>query len=183
MSADPAPHRSSQNCTSYNFGRRPARPWRPAALALTLLLPAAAQAQGFANLGTEAEGFALPDPAYALAFPTDHGPHSDFRIERWYLTANLVAADGTPYGLQWTLFRSALAPGGEPDSQLWMAHAAVTTPDAHFVAERLARGGIGQAGVTADPFDAWLDEWRLSGDLSGNPPSPPKAPTGVSTRR
>ena len=44
-----------------------------------------------------------------------------------------------------------------------MGHAAVTTPDAHFVTERLARGGIGQAGVTADPFEAWIDDWQLSG--------------------
>ena len=48
-----------------------------------------------------------------------------------------------------------------------MGHAAVTTPDAHFVAERLARGGIGQAGVTADPFEAWIDEWTFSGLDSG----------------
>jgi predicted secreted hydrolase len=45
-----------------------------------------------------------------------------------------------------------------------MGHAAVTTPDQHFVAERLARGGIGQAGVTADPFEAWIDDWELTGD-------------------
>jgi len=44
-----------------------------------------------------------------------------------------------------------------------MGHAAVTTPDAHFVAERLARGGIGQAGVQADPFEAWIDDWQLLG--------------------
>jgi predicted secreted hydrolase len=35
------------------------------------------------------------------------------------------------------------------------------------VTERLGRGGTGQAGVTPEPFDAWIDEWRLSGgDLS-----------------
>jgi predicted secreted hydrolase len=44
-----------------------------------------------------------------------------------------------------------------------MGHAAVTTPDAHFVTERLARGGIGQAGVQADPFEAWIDDWQLVG--------------------
>jgi predicted secreted hydrolase len=48
-----------------------------------------------------------------------------------------------------------------------MAHAAVTTEGAHHVAERLARGGTGQAGVTLDPFEAFLDEWTLAGDLSG----------------
>jgi predicted secreted hydrolase len=44
-----------------------------------------------------------------------------------------------------------------------MGHAALTTPTAHYVTERLARGGIGQAGVTAAPFAAWIDEWTLAG--------------------
>jgi predicted secreted hydrolase len=147
------------------LGDRQARP--VLALLAALALPPAAQAQGFAGLGTSVEGYALPDPAFEFAFPQDQGAHPLFRIEWWYITANLEGPDGTPYGLQWTLFRSALAPDGADASQLWMGHAAVTTPDAHFVTERLARGGTGQAGVTLDPFDAWIDEWRLAGDLSG----------------
>ena len=136
------------------------------ALLLAMLLPVAAWAQGFAGLGTTAEGFAVPQRPATFDFPTDHGPHPDYRIEWWYLTANLKAEDGTDYGLQWTLFRSALAPEageGWDTPQLWMGHAAVTTPDAHFVTERLARGGVGQAGATAEPFEAWIDDWTLSG--------------------
>lgn len=136
------------------------------ALVLLLLFPAAALAQGFAGLGTEAEDFAKPVPGKPLEFPADHGPHHDYRIEWWYLTANMTGPDGTPYGLQWTLFRSALAPHdgeGWDTPQLWMGHAAVTTPDAHHVAERLARGGIVQAGVQADPFSAWIDDWVMEG--------------------
>lgn len=128
-----------------------------------LALPA--WGQGFADMGAPAEGFALPDPATVLEFPADHGAHPDFRIEWWYLTANLTGPDGTDYGLQWTLFRTALARGdaeGWDSAQLWMGHAAVTTPTAHHVAERLARGGIGQAGVTLDGgFQAWIDDWRM----------------------
>ncbi len=136
------------------------------ALVFLLLLPVAALGQGFAGLGTQAENFAQPAPGRALEFPADHGPHPDYRIEWWYLTANMAGPDGTPYGLQWTLFRSALAPrGGEgwETPQLWMGHAAVTTPEAHHVAERLARGGIGQAGVQAKPFSAWIDDWLMEG--------------------
>jgi predicted secreted hydrolase len=128
--------------------------------------PGQALAQGFAGLGTRADDFARPDPARVLTFAADHGAHPEYRIEWWYLTANLTGPDGTPYGLQWTLFRSSLAPRdgqGWDTPQLWMGHAAVTTPDAHFVAERLARGGIGQAGVTAEPFSAWIDDWEMSG--------------------
>lgn len=133
---------------------------------LLMLWPVAAFAQGFSGLGSDAEGFATPQPNPVFSFPADHGAHPDYRIEWWYLTANLHGADGTQYGLQWTLFRSALAPGeaaGWQSPQIWFAHAAVTTPDSHFATERFARGGIGQAGVTAAPFHAWIDEWALKG--------------------
>lgn len=131
-----------------------------------LLLPVTAWAQGFAGLGTDAEGFSVPERGATFDFPADHGPHPDYRIEWWYLTANLTSADGTPYGLQWTLFRSALVPGERPgwqSPQVWFAHAAVTTPEAHFATERFARGGVGTAGVEAAPFRAWIDEWALEG--------------------
>lgn len=133
-------------------------------LLLCLYQPYVSAAQGFAGLGTTAEGFAVPQPGYDFAFPRDHGAHPDFRIEWWYITANLTGADGKAYGVQWTLFRSALQPGdreGWSSPQIWMGHAAVTTPERHFVAERLARGGIGQAGVTGQPFDARIDDWRM----------------------
>ena len=131
-----------------------------------LLLPAQVSAQGFAGLGTTAEGFAVPQPDPVFVFPADHGPHPEFRIEWWYLTANLTDGAGTDYGLQWTLFRSALRPEtgeGWQSPQLWMGHAAVTTPDTHLVSERLARGGIGQAGAKAEPFEAWIDDWQMAG--------------------
>ncbi|MDK3072597.1 lipocalin-like domain-containing protein [Sedimentitalea sp. JM2-8] len=121
-------------------------------------------AQGFAGLGADADGFAIPHPGAVLEFPADHGAHPDYRIEWWYLTATLKGDDGDPYGVQWTLFRSALRPDdgtGWQTPQLWMGHAAVTTRDQHHVAERLARGGIGQAGVTASPFAAWIDDWEM----------------------
>lgn len=122
------------------------------------LWPWAAAAQGFAGLGTEVEGFALPDPHWVPDWSVDHGPHTDFRVEWWYLTATLETADGEPLGTQWTLFRTALAPGRD----LWMGHAALTDADAHRVAERLSGGEA--AGVTADPFAAWIDEWAMAGD-------------------
>jgi predicted secreted hydrolase len=128
--------------------------------------PAWAYAQGFSGLGTQAEGFAVPAPDPQFDFPADHGPHPDYRIEWWYLTANMTGPDGTPYGLQWTLFRSALAPfdtQGWDSPQVWLGHAAVSTATAHYTAERFARGGTGQAGVTAAPFEAWIDDWHMRG--------------------
>ena len=129
-------------------------------------LPGAARAQGFAGLGTSAEGFAIPERGRELVFPQDHGPHWAYRIEWWYLTSVLTGEDGRDYGIQWTLFRSALAPeegAGWAAPQLWMGHAGLTGATAHFAAERLARGGIGQAGAQATPFEAWIDDWQMLG--------------------
>ena len=110
-------------------------------------------------------GSPCPNAAARWTFPRDHGPHPDYRIEWWYLTATLQGADGRDYGAQWTLFRSALAPGeadGWDSPQVWMGHAGLTTPERHFSAERFARGGIGQAGAQADPFTAWIDDWHMT---------------------
>lgn len=126
-----------------------------------------ALAQGFAGLGGEASGFAPVLPGRKLMFPEDHAAHPDFRIEWWYLTANLTDAAGRRYGVQWTLFRQAMTPGpqaeGWANQQVWMAHAAATSADGHHFAEKFARGGVGQAGVTGAPFHASIDDWALRG--------------------
>jgi len=127
----------------------------------------------FAVLARSAEGFSIAKPGYSLEFPRDHGPHPGFRIEWWYLTANLEDASGKPYGIQWTLFRLARQPPGAADAvnpwhgkQVYMAHTALTWPHGHVGFQRYARGGdhggIAQAGVQALPFSAWLDDWSLS---------------------
>lgn len=113
-------------------------------------------------------GYAEVVPGKSLQFPRDHGSHPEYRIEWWYLTANLADRDGRQWGLQWTLFRQALSPGeikfGWQSNQMWMAHAAITTPDGHFHEQRFARGGIGQAGVNRAHqqgfFNAWMDDWQ-----------------------
>jgi predicted secreted hydrolase len=130
-----------------------------------LALAATARAQGFAGLEEKAEGFARVVPGRAFSFPADHGPHPEFRIEWWYVTANLRDAAGTAYGAQWTLFRQALRSGpvleGWATQQVWMAHAAVTRADTHRTAETFARGGVGQADVEAAPFRAFIDAWQM----------------------
>jgi predicted secreted hydrolase len=134
---------------------------------LLALAPEAAFAQGFAGLGMNGQGFAPVVRGRKLTFPADHGPHPDFRIEWWYATANLTDAAGSSYGAQWTLFRQAMSPGeqqeGWANQQIWMGHAAVTRADTHRFSETFARGGIGQAGVEAVPFHAWIDAWQMRG--------------------
>ncbi len=140
--------------------------------AASLVLGRRAVAQGFAGLGENQKGFASVVPGKAFSFPADHGPHPDFRIEWWYLTANLIDATGQACGIQWTLFRQAMQPGPEREGwanqQVWMGHAAVTRADTHRFAERFARGGIGEAGVETRPFAAWIDTWEMKGSERTN---------------
>ncbi len=120
------------------------------------------------DLRDPGSGFAQVTPGRALQFPQDHGAHPDYRIEWWYLTANLTDREGRHWGLQWTLFRQALSPEqvdiGWQSNQIWMAHAAITTPEGHYYEQRFARGGIGQAGVSEIDrdgyFNAWMDDWQ-----------------------
>ncbi|WP_060511684.1 lipocalin-like domain-containing protein [Pseudomonas sp. NBRC 111124] len=127
-------------------------------------------ARSYAGLGAEAAAFKQVTRDTALLFPRDHGAHDGYRIEWWYVTANLRDAKGRDWGVQWTLFRSALRPGPETHGwnspNLWMGHAALTDPRGHQVSETLARGGIGQAGVETGPFRAWINNWSLQGDDS-----------------
>ncbi|MFQ3790021.1 lipocalin-like domain-containing protein [Halomonas sp. A29] len=134
------------------------------------------QTAGFAGLGEEAGDFAQAHDGITLRFPEDHAAHPDYRIEWWYLTANLEDERGEPLGLQWTLFRQALtspkerpAPGPWAADQLWMAHMAVSQGETHRVAERFARSHSadeeGQAGAMAEPFRAWIDHWQLASHI------------------
>jgi predicted secreted hydrolase len=52
---------------------------------------------------------------------------------------------------------------GWANQQVWMGHAAVTRADTHRYSESFARGGVGQAGVEAKPFLAWIDAWEMRG--------------------
>ncbi|MCE8021648.1 iron ABC transporter permease [Halomonas sp. MCCC 1A11036] len=135
--------------------------------------PPPGETAGFAGLGQEAGDFSQAQEGIRLSFPEDHAAHPDYRIEWWYLTANLEDERGEPLGLQWTLFRQALtSPDERPDSapwaadQLWMAHMAVSQGETHRVAERFARSHSGQddgqAGAVAEPFRAWIDHWQLA---------------------
>lgn len=134
----------------------------------------AAALPGFAGLGGENAGFATVTPGQPLLFPRDHGAHPDYRIEWWYVTANLQDASGQHYGVQWTLFRSALAPGADSpgwnNGNLWLGHAGLTSSTVQHYAQRLSRGGVGQAGIDSKPWRAWIDDWALSATAATDDP-------------
>lgn len=122
--------------------------------------------------GTAAEGFARADRVRPFEFPADHGPHDAYRSEWWYLTMNLLDAEGRAFGVQFTAFRQALEPApaaANADGNVWasrqiyLAHLAVTdvAGERHRAAERLARVHPRLAGARAEPFAVWVDGWRL----------------------
>jgi predicted secreted hydrolase len=149
------------------------------AIILILLVNQGWSQEAYQVLRGDAQGFAEVIRGKPLEFPRDHAPHPDFRIEWWYITANLQDDLGRQWGLQWTLFRQALNPQSKTEgwdsNQIWMAHAAISTPEGHSFEQRFARGGIGQAGVrnisTDGYFDAWLDDWRWRSQVTDVFPS------------
>jgi predicted secreted hydrolase len=119
--------------------------------------------------GDDTAGYARAFEPRTFEFPRDHAAHPDFRNEWWYLTGNLESADGTRFGYQLTLFRTALAPDSTERAsawatrQAWMAHFAVTDAGSgRFHAfERFARGAVGLAGADSTPFRVWLETWTI----------------------
>ena len=153
------------------------RPYRLLMIIILLLCGCEESAErddSFNALSESPAGFTQAAPGMTIKLPQDLGPHRDYRLEWWYLTANLHGTDGQRFGAQWTLFRFGLKPGPDAErkpgwrrDEVWLAHAALSRPDDHHFAARGARGGTGQAGVTAQPFRAWIDDWRLeSQDLN-----------------
>ncbi len=119
--------------------------------------------------GIPAEGFKCAIEPRSFRFPQDHGAHPGFRNEWWYFTGNLRTEQGRHFGFQLVFFRTALAPG-EPQGaspwrthQVWMAHFALTDTEAEqfHAFERFNREAIGLAGVKAEPFALWLDDWSV----------------------
>lgn len=123
-------------------------------------------------LGGEAsENFARAIEPREFVFPRDHGPHTGYRNEWWYVTGNLDDSEGKRFGFELTFFRFSLAPDSESEfdsawqtNQVYIAHFAITdvAEKGFHVAQRYARGSAGLAGAQASPFKVWLDEWSIS---------------------
>jgi predicted secreted hydrolase len=128
--------------------------------------------------GADTAGYARAIESRRFDFPTDHGPHPDFRSEWWYVTGNLSSDDGRDFGFQLTIFRSALSPRAPETGSAWatnqayMAHFTVTdvAEQRFHVQERFARGAAGLAGATADPLRVWLEDWVMESDSAATFP-------------
>ena len=111
---------------------------------------------------------------YTFEFPRDHAAHPEFKIEWWYYTGNLDAADGRRFGYQVTFFRVGVDPAPANPSRwavrdIYMTHVAVSDPAGrrYRYAERLNRAGPGIAGAATDRYHVWNDDWVAQLDAEG----------------
>lgn len=102
------------------------------------------------------------NPNYVINLPADHLAHPDFSVEWWYITANLNDENGDDYAFQWTLFRFRTGEqiSSWDNGQSYMAHVSLHSENQHWFAERFARGGVGNAGLTEQPLTLFLDDWQ-----------------------
>ncbi|MBY5920386.1 lipocalin-like domain-containing protein [Ferrimonas balearica] len=107
--------------------------------------------------------FGVPvEPGYTLTFPRDHGPHGEYGLEWWYVTANLSDEHGEHHGLQWTLFRFRGPAGTQSfwwDGQGYLAHLMHETEGHHRAWQRAGRAA--QVRIEPEPFVAGIDHWWL----------------------
>ncbi|MFM2590129.1 lipocalin-like domain-containing protein [Vibrio sp. TBV020] len=102
----------------------------------------------------------LPDNPVVL--PEDFGFHNRFQHGWWHFFANVRDNQGKEYGIQWSYFRIASNDSGMSgwlSPQLFISHIVITSKDQVWREQRVARGGIGQAGMTVKPFKLWIDNW------------------------
>ena len=114
---------------------------------------------------------------YTFAFPRDHASHPDYKIEWWYYTGNVKAADGRRFGYQITFFRvgidhTPMNPSKWAVRDLYMTHLAISDAQGrrYRYAEKLSRGGPGLAGAERERYRVWNDDW--SAELTGNATPP-----------
>lgn len=99
--------------------------------------------------------YAKPTVDTQIEFPDAHQPKKAYRIEWWYLTANLRTETGQTLGTQWTLFRVAI------DHKHWyFAHSALADLQFHHSAFRSGREELGNVIIAQQPFSARIDDWQ-----------------------
>lgn len=106
-------------------------------------------------------------PGRAISLPADHASHPDYKLEWWYYTGNLDAADGRRFGYQLTFFRIGVDPAPANPSRwavrdLFMTHLALTDVNGrrYQFTERINRAGPGWAGAATDRYRVWNEDWQ-----------------------
>lgn len=102
----------------------------------------------------------LPDSS--VTFPQDFAFHPGFQNETWHYSAHLTDTKNNRYSVHWNyqrVSRDEDISGGWKSSQLYIAQIIVSSDKGVWHQQRLARGGLGQAGLRTRPFRLWIDNW------------------------
>ncbi|AUI85844.1 carotenoid 1,2-hydratase [Vibrio azureus] len=103
----------------------------------------------------------IPDKSASL--PQDFGVHPSYQHEWWNYYATTQGNNGKNYFIQWSFFRIATderKDRGWQSPQLYLSHIVVSDGSQAWKEQRIARGGIGQAGMKSAPFQLWVDNWK-----------------------
>ncbi len=121
-------------------------------------------------LGHDENGFSHSDAPWDFQFPRDHGAHSDYKTESWFLTGYLVNEAERRFGFQLAIFRFGLKP---PDTvvrasawgtrEIYRGHFAITdvTANRFFATERFSRAVLDLSGSQQMPVRVWLENWEM----------------------
>ncbi|USD42556.1 carotenoid 1,2-hydratase [Vibrio sp. SCSIO 43135] len=112
-------------------------------------------------------------PNHPVVLPNDFRFHPEYQHEWWHYFANVEDKKGNKYSVQWSYIRIASDERdmvGWQSPQLYISHIVVSNKHKVWKQQRIARGGIGQAGMIVRPFRLWLDNW--SWRSLGNTPFP-----------
>ncbi|MGB8436630.1 MAG: lipocalin-like domain-containing protein [Burkholderiales bacterium] len=131
-----------------------------------------------AGLATSADPEGSPYPlvrkGVPITLPRDHGAHSAYRTEWWYITGWVRDSTGRERGIQITFFRNRpnvaeSNPSAFAARQLLFAHAAIAdaTVGQLLHDQRAARAGFGLANAAEDRTDVHIGDWELRADSSG----------------
>jgi predicted secreted hydrolase len=119
-----------------------------------------------------AGSFERADSVRSWSFPRDHGQHSAYAIEWWYLTSIVSDSVGHDYGIQVIFFRRALSAEPVYPRSAWsvrdiyFAHAVISdlsVGEVHF-REKRSRTGPGLAGSDSTRLSVRIHDWEMSSD-------------------
>ncbi|CAE6896574.1 lipocalin-like domain-containing protein [Vibrio alginolyticus] len=102
-------------------------------------------------------------PNEHVSLPADFKFHPKYQHEWWNYFAKLKDNDGETYNVQWSYFRVATDErdtSGWQNPQLYISHIVISHGSKVWKEQRVARGGIGQAGMQNRPFSLWIDNWN-----------------------
>ncbi|SDG72386.1 Predicted secreted hydrolase [Vibrio xiamenensis] len=102
-------------------------------------------------------------PNTSVELPKDFRFHDEFQHEWWHFFANVEDQRGKKYGIEWSYFRVAndeSHQSGWHNPQIYISYISIASAETGIHEQRVARGGIGQAGMDVRPFRVWIDNWR-----------------------